>query len=696
MKSPFSKESQYEPQVKRNAFDLSHQNNLTMKMGVLYPCLCQEVIPGDTFEIDTAFGIRMLPLLFPIQTKIRVDLHYFYVRNRYLWSDWQNFITSNESAQYRFPTLDPPFDMPVGTGSLCDYLGLPTRQYTSVASNSEVQVSLEAKPKDVTIYQNTKQYDLHRPLFGYRDLNSEVVDSQTRLFIANCATFSKKVEPLTLQPNESFSVYVNDLKLSSAALSGQRPLFASFTDDHYNSIIGLSSSNKIKAADSKTVTFSFDNVSDSAITLNFANLYFLIYTAADGTFPADPRDQQTFFTIETMRYSESEAGMDFFFKSYPISALPFRAYEAIYNSFYRDQRNNPLIDQGGSPIPNTYITTNAGGKDKTNYHLFKRNWEQDCFTTALPTPQQGPAPIVGVSALGTASVASSDGKIYKVKLATDGSDNIVNFEDSSELPADVRQSLVGVASSGFTINDFRSVNSLQRWLEANFRQGIKYRDQIKSHFGVDVKFDELDMPEFLGGVSQYINIDQINQTTETATSPLGAYAGQGSAIGSQKSTIKRYFDEHGFVIGIISITPTPVYSQQLPKFFTKTGNLDYYFPEFGHIGFQPVPLRELCPHQLSHSELTAILGYQRPFYDYLQALDSVHGLFRTDFKDFVLQRTFMSKPTLTPEFLTVDESQLNDVFAVDAASNADRFLGQVHFKITAQRPIPRFGVPKLE
>ena len=696
MKSPFSKESQYEPQVKRNAFDLSHQNNLTMKMGVLYPCLCQEVIPGDTFEIDTAFGIRMLPLLFPIQTKIRVDLHYFYVRNRYLWSDWQNFITSNESAQYRFPTLDPPFDMPVGTGSLCDYLGLPTRQYTSMASNSEVEGTLEAMPKDLTIYENTEEYDLHRPLFGYRDTASNAVQSQTRLFIVNCGSFSKKVEPLTLQPNESFSVYVNDLKVSSAALSGQRPLFASFTDDHYNSIIGLSSSNKIKAAGSKNVTFSFSNVSDSAITLDFANLYILIYTPADGTFPADPRDQHTFFTIETIRYSESEAGMDYFFNDYPISALPFRAYEAIYNSFYRDQRNNPLIDQGGSPIPNTYITTNAGGLDKTNYHLYKRNWEQDCFTTALPTPQQGPAPIVGVSALGTASVASSDGKIYKVKLATDGSDNIVNFEDSSELPADVRQSLVGVASSGFTINDFRSVNSLQRWLEANFRQGIKYRDQIKSHFGIDVKFDELDMPEFLGGVSQYINIDQINQTTETATSPLGAYAGQGSAIGSQKSTIKRYFDEHGFVIGIISITPTPVYSQQLPKFFTKTGNLDYYFPEFGHIGFQPVPLRELCPHQLQHSERSAILGYQRPFYDYLQALDSVHGLFRTDFKDFVLQRTFMSKPTLTPEFLTVDESQLNDVFAVDAASNADRFLGQVHFKITAQRPIPRYGVPKLE
>lgn len=693
MKSPFSKESQYEPQVKRNAFDLSHQNNLTMKMGLLYPCLCQEVLPGDTFEIDTAFGIRMLPLLFPIQTKIRVDLHYFYVRNRYLWSDWQNFITSNDSAQYRFPTLLPPSDMPLGTGSLCDYLGLPTRRYITNAKNTTVIASRDAIPTDIKIYQNSRNYDANRPFFGYRDTYSTVVNNEALLAIYPCKSFSKQVDPLTLNPGEEFSVLAKNIIFESSVTSGSRPVVASFTDDHYNSLIGLSSPRVTVNVSQRSATFSFRNYSDGPIKLDFKHLYFLMFSAVTPTFTEDDQTQIN-LTFETTRYDESEAGMDQMMKKIPISALPFRAYEAIYNSFYRDQRNNPLTDNQGTPTPNTYVTTQNGGSDQTNYHLFKRNWEQDCFSTALPTPQQGPAPIVGVSALGTASVASSDGKIYKVKLATDGSDNIVNFEDNSALPADVRQSLVGVATSGFTINDFRSVNSLQRWLESNFRQGIKYRDQIKSHFGVDVKFDELDMPEFLGGVSQYINIDQINQTTETSTSPLGAYAGQGSAIGKQKSTIKRYFDEHGFVMGIISITPTPVYSQQLPKLFTKTGNLDYYFPEFGHIGFQPVPLRELCPHQLD--DTNSVLGYQRPFYDYLQSLDSVHGLFRTDYKDFVLQRVFMTPPTLSPEFLTVDESQLNDVFAVDAASNADRFLGQVHFKITANRPIPRFGVPKLE
>ena len=695
MKSPFSKESQYEPQVKRNAFDLSHQNNLTMKMGYLYPCLCQEVIPGDTFEIDTAFGIRMLPLLFPIQTKIRVDLHYFYVRNRYLWEDWQNFITSNDSSQYRFPTLVPPSDMQLGTGSLCDYLGLPTRKYIRTNSQAHYTATLLALPDSPVIYQNTNPYDANRPLFGNVDQNSAEIDSSAQVLILPCRTFNPNADEVVLQPNQTFDITISNLHITSSALSTSKELYVSLCDTEYNSIDYLTSFHVTLNANANAVRCTFKNKSDSVQKIQFISKVLMVYTSKSGVFPADPKNLQTSVNVITNRFDDEEARMQPFMSSIPISALPFRAYEAIYNSFYRDQRNNPLTDSQGVPTPNTYVTTKNGGYDHTNYHLYKRNWEQDCFTTALPTPQQGPAPIVGVSALGEATVSSSDGKLYKVKLATDGSDNIVNFQDSAELPQDVRQTLVGVATSGFTINDFRSVNSLQRWLESNFRQGIKYRDQIKSHFGVDVKFDELDMPEFLGGVSQYINIDQINQTTETSTSPLGSYAGQGSAIGSQKSTIKRYFDEHGFVIGIISITPTPVYSQQLPKFFTKTGNLDYYFPEFGHIGFQPVPLRELCPHQLG-TDKSAILGYQRPFYDYLQALDSVHGLFRTDYKDFVLQRTFLTLPTLNPDFLTVDETQLNDVFAVDSAGNADRFLGQVHFKITAQRPIPRYGVPKLE
>ena len=76
----------------RNAFDLSHAVNFTAQFGKLYPILCQEVVPGDSFNIRANMGLRLMPLAFPVQSRMRADIHYFYVRNRNLWKDWTDFI----------------------------------------------------------------------------------------------------------------------------------------------------------------------------------------------------------------------------------------------------------------------------------------------------------------------------------------------------------------------------------------------------------------------------------------------------------------------------------------------------------------------------------------------------------------------------------------------------------------------------
>lgn len=322
----------------------------------------------------------------------------------------------------------------------------------------------------------------------------------------------------------------------------------------------------------------------------------------------------------------------------------------------------------------------------------------------MTSPQFGVAPLVGISSSGKASFMASDGNTYSAQLVTaDDGDTVNSVQFTSDVPNDVKRSAILTASSGISINDFRAVNSLQRWLEANYRRGLKYRDQLMEHFGVTPSYAELDMPEFIGGVSEFVNIQQINQTSEsTDGSPLGSYAGQASCVGSSNNKVSHYCDEHGFIIGVISIVPVPCYSQLLPKFFSKFENLDYYSPEFGHIGMQPIPYREVCPlTALSQGlDLDTTFGYQRAWYDYLSSTDEVHGMFRTYFKDFILQRVFNNVPSLTPEFLTVDESQLNNVFVYDEtgsdSSSDDKILGQIHFDVKAKRPIPRYGIPRLE
>ena len=75
------------PDVNRNTFDLSFQNNFTAKFGYLYPVFCKEVLPGDTFKIRPTFALEFMPMVFPVQTRMRANLHFFYCRNRAAYKD---------------------------------------------------------------------------------------------------------------------------------------------------------------------------------------------------------------------------------------------------------------------------------------------------------------------------------------------------------------------------------------------------------------------------------------------------------------------------------------------------------------------------------------------------------------------------------------------------------------------------------
>lgn len=412
-------------------------------------------------------------------------------------------------------------------------------------------------------------------------------------------------------------------------------------------------------------------------------------------------DGRLFYPAENSFVNYPDMGTHPFGTAIPLSALPFRAYESIYNAFYRDERNNPFILNGQKEY-NKYIPLDSGGADNYPYELRFRNWEQDFLTTAVPTPQQGDAPLVGISSTGVMSIADTEtGQIYQVMAKTaDDADTIIGADVRENLPTSVMRSIVNYASSGISINDFRNVNAMQRWLETNIRRGFKYRDQIKSHFDVDVSYQELDMPEFLGGVSCDVTPSTVSQTSaDSELNPLGSYAGQLYGSGGSNNSVSKYFDEHGFVIGIMSVVPVPNYSQLLPKYFLKVEDtLDYYTPEFGHIGLQPILNQEVDPLDCDSNTKGVVFGYQRAWYDYLQSVDEVHGQFRTDLRNFVMNRVFNNIPVLGPSFTVIDPKQLNDVFTVREINGkpVQPILGQIYFNISAKRPIPRYGIPRLE
>ncbi|WGL31067.1 major capsid protein [Dipodfec virus UOA04_Rod_691] len=698
--------------VKRNIFDLSFQNNLTANFGYLYPCAVIPVIPGDSFEIDLAFGLRFMPMTFPIQTKIRADVHFFYQRNRNLYDEWPELITNNEVIRGVPYFSKDRLKQHLRTGKLADYLGLPTtiigenQQYkqtnidfvTPSASSAEIAIdasTLSTATKFNGNNQSTYYLNNHN---GYHYIRSKAFN-----------TGGFPTDGLELLSGQSIQF---DMRGLVDTWDAEVPIYCYLLDGNNKSIEGIIGvevkTHNLIPGDPILLRVTFENTSGVSIKIP-ANAC-LLFAVSDYEY-LDPAT--SLGSLITALITPSLANIESynFILNIPIdvsntninlqplkvNTLPFRCYESIYNAFYRDNRNNPY-KLGGKITPNSYLPTKKGGEDSHNYVLRRRNWEQDFLTSALPSPQQGIAPLVGITSSGTATYRSEDGNDYKVQLTTaDDGDTVTGATYTSNVPGDVARSIVNTASQGISINDFRGVNSLQRWLEANFRKGLKYRDQIQSHFGVSPDYAELDMPEFIGGHTEYVDIQQINQTSEgNSDNPLGSYAGQASAVGSSRHKIRKYCDEHGYIMAIISIVPVPCYSQVLPKDFLKSQPLDYFFPEFGHLGLQPIKYDEVCPLQqiYNNGNINQTFGYQRAWYDYLARIDEVHGEFRTTLRDFLLGRVFNTVPSLSPEFLTVSPTQMNNVFTVN--DDGDKILGQIHFDIKAKRPIPRYGVPRLE
>lgn len=777
MKNIFSQIKEYVDPPKRNVFDLSFSNHSTFQFGYLYPVFCKPVIPGDSFEIDPTFALRFMPTAFPLQTKITANLHFFYVRNRNLWEGWQKFI--GHTADVEFPYLDGTQDC-IRTQGLADYLGVPTtivggyattesvgykrmlfnvsgNEYGSMTLTSDNSSGFMDTGLDASVLFNGSGVGGYLAA-GEGQSHNRVVTTM----VSDSAITSPVGQYFELFVNASFGIGVN---LSAQFLLSQRDgAYGSFarvffgltgvvveTSDQGLSRVRFSLSTSTTFYDYRDLGVTPHQFSSVSEIISYLNE--MVSTDGDGydvTIYQAPRpttrDKELFLPYsQTEIFNPNQAyfhSMTFVVgvdgvkdihdipdaqnpfisindRSIRLNALPFRAYESIYNAFYRNEQNDPLMVDG-MPEYDKYVPNISGGADSFPYRLYRRNWELDFMTSAVQSPQMGIAPLVGVSQSGNFTFVHKDdnGNIgyfsAQAEISADGNSiSSVRLSDKvqidglpttpivADIPEDVKRgsvyTLKQMALAGISINDFRNVNSLQRWLETNIRRGYKYRDQIKSHFGVDVDFDILDMPEFLGGISEPVYSSQVNQTTETDTDPLGSYAGQLSLIASSNHSIRHYAHEHGYIIGIFSVVPVPNYSQILPKDFIKNNYLDYYFPEFGHIGMQPVDYREVCPLQaygVNPTNLDKTFGYQRAWYDYIASIDEVHGLFRTNLRNFVLNRQFATLPVLNADFLQVDPEQLNDVFTVNDES--DKILGQIQFRVTAKRPIPRLGIPRLE
>ena len=393
----------------------------------------------------------------------------------------------------------------------------------------------------------------------------------------------------------------------------------------------------------------------------------------------------------------------------PISLLPFRAYSLIWNEYYRDQNVDDEIDINKDV--DGYVTAN-GDKFTFDYHLMRRRrWLKDYFTSALPTPQRGPDVSLPIIDSGSAIVA--DGNLYLKgtgNLATGLDDSVLtpNGTDSSNFDLSVagmstpqNKDVTAIQyKSGLklqqgslvsaTINDLRQAIALQRFYEISARAGSRYIETILGHFHVKSSDARLQRPEYIGGGVTPITISEVPQTSATDdVSPQGNLAGRGIGFGRTNQAIYRA-EEHGYLIGIMSIIPEPVYYQGINRSFSRLQRDQYYWPSFAHLGEQPIQKSELFVGLDSTDRYPLLFGYAPRYAEYKYSPNEIHGLLRSSLSNWTFARK-LDAANLNSEFLEVPA--VNNPFAVQ--DDTDKFVIWISHIIDALRPMPFFGTPSI-
>ena len=378
-----------------------------------------------------------------------------------------------------------------------------------------------------------------------------------------------------------------------------------------------------------------------------------------------------------------------------LSALPFRAYQLIYNEYYRDQNLTPEVQLSKS----SGIVT--GSEFNSITVLRKRAWEKDYFTSALPWAQRGEQLTIPLS--GFAPI-TPDGTQTTFKVKSSGlppSDDALSTSMSklaNTLDGELMFNNTGLATdlsdvSSSTINELRQAFSIQKWLEKNARGGSRYVEQILSHFGVHSSDARLQRPEYLGGGKTPVVISEVLQnSSSTENSPQGQMVGHGISVGNTNEFRAR-FEEHGLVIGIMSIIPRTSYQNGLPRVFQKYDKFDYFFPDLAHLGEQSVKKSELyldLSKNLDAPENSGTFGYQPRYAEYRFVNDSVHGDMVRNLDFWHMGRKFTALPPLNASF--VESNPTQRIFAV-VDPNEHKLIVQTYCNFQAIRPLPKFGTP---
>lgn len=383
---------------------------------------------------------------------------------------------------------------------------------------------------------------------------------------------------------------------------------------------------------------------------------------------------------------------------FPV-AFPLRAYNMIWNEFYRD----PNLD---SPV-------NIESYDSSNIDyvgLRLRCWEKDYFTSMLPWQQRGQTPGFPVHINDTSAEFNMAWRSYQ--QTTIGSNYMSPSNYFGKYLLEMSGTVAGsqdeindvfndnvVRNSGygeFDVSDLRLAFQIQKFLERNARVGYRYVEQLKAGYNAWPRDDRLQRPEYIGGSKTPIVISEVLQTSASVDGQTSQGNMAGHGLSADRTFVGSYrVQEHGLIMGIMSILPKPMYSQGIDRVWLKDTKYDFYRNEFAHLSEQAVYTEELYNYQ--PAPVDRILGYQGRWDEHRFKRNSVHGKFLTDldFQAWHMARKFASTPTLNSDLVRPNYNERQALKRCLAATTEPMFLISFGNKCHVTRGMPFMSTPGL-
>lgn len=388
--------------------------------------------------------------------------------------------------------------------------------------------------------------------------------------------------------------------------------------------------------------------------------------------------------------------------SLSISALPFIAYQRIYDEWYR----NPRVTQ---PL---FVRPSSGSSTTSVYSLPWISIHKLTFDSGTTAPENA----ISLDSSQTLNLLADGSSLTTLRQRCWGDDYLTTCALYPQASGSVTGNPISVSGDSFTISDLRTANVLQRWAERRNIAGPRYADQLLATWGVMPSDAIIDRPIYLGSYSHGVytspifNTNSVSGNSEESigqgSNPYAKYpgssAGQSDGVGQGSLVNNFHVTEHGFLMVIASLVPHAFYSTFKRSYLKRTKISDFANPLLQGLGEQAVtsdiPRGDNFGTLLSGTN-ESTWGYTPQYSDYKYHNDEVHGTRRdqNSNKCFALQRSVYenNKNSLSTAFLEIPTDFLDQVSNVSTSNAGCSYMYDIYFNLKIVRTLSEYVIPTL-